>query len=1004
MSRSPLPVPLSTAPTPAPRPTRSGSAPCPVRRRLRGTLASTALLAFALAGCGGSGGGNGNGQTAPGIQVSATLSTVSANPTTAPADGTTACQIEVRLFDQNGLPLPGRNVELRVSSANLAAITAQTAAPTAPDGSTTAGVTSSAATTANVQVAVDPGANETLLSTTVALTFVGAAPQPIGVARFEDLDGDGTANAGDRVVVPFTADVTVSGANAADFTLPVLLDSLGTGAVVSQGPGSDEVTITLGTGAVLRARGRFAGTATNDPSGIDLAGTTAGITAGGTPAEPAGAPLDLVAGFGAPQQTFVGVTNAVASGKLNRDIAPDVVIGTPTSVEVFRGNGTASFTPAVTITTAAVRALALADLDGDGEDDLLVGEDGLVKHFENTSNNFNDTISFTATPATFAANQVRALVAGDLDCDGDLDVCAGTANGILVFENTGGTLQNPTMVNPLDEVRALALVDENGDGALDLVVGRSGSAAAMVLRGDGQRAFPTMRPLVSTGVEKIATGDLDGDAVADWAFVLTGGAVRVARSSDAFSEQSIATATNVSDVALTDLDGDGRDEVVTVGGVTRVYTQTSPGSFQTILTYDSGRDERSVHAADLDRDGDQDLLVGSTTDTAVRTGSASGVFGTVAFDTPQSIDSGTDGGDVALGDFNGDGILDAAVAYFDEGGTNDQNRIYLGDGDGTFTASGQTFGASDSRAVVAYDVDCDGDLDLVVANADRIDAGVPYVPQNNELWTNDGAGNFSLAASFDGGRSLGIAAGDLNRDGTVEIVVANGGGNQQTAPQQNRLFEVIVGTGGAITLNERSNAFGSASNPDNQRNTRGIALGDLDEDGDLDVVFANDGAFNQFWRGQDLTGVFFDFGGSGEPSRAVAVADFDRDGALDVVVGVFRSGTNRSRVYRGNFNNPSFFTQTDLPGQLTNQLPTDLVVADLDADGAMDIVLGNGNFAQSDFVYFGTGDSITFAQETPLTGNSSTAGIAVGDLDGDGDLEIVTAERNGIGVRSAQNR
>ena len=124
-----------------------------------------------------------------------------------------------------------------------------------------------------------------------------------GLARFFDENKNAACDAGDTIVVPFNRDVAVNNADEDDFRLPVTGDSLGTGATIAAGPGSDEITITLGTGPfVVKSRQNYAGStrSTNNPSGIDVAAAMAPnaieTAVAGKDAEPS-TPIDIIPGF-----------------------------------------------------------------------------------------------------------------------------------------------------------------------------------------------------------------------------------------------------------------------------------------------------------------------------------------------------------------------------------------------------------------------------------------------------------------------------------------------------------------------------------------------------------------------------------------------------------------------------------------------------------------------------------------------------------------------------------
>ena len=168
--------------------------------------------------------------------------------------------------------------------------------------------------------------------------------------------------------------------------------------------------------------------------------------------------------------------------------------------------------------------------------------------------------------------------------------------------------------------------------------------------------------------------------------------------------------------------------------------------------------------------------------------------------------------DVALGDVDGDGDLDAVFA------NGSRNRVCLNDGSGNFTCNDVSTDANRTLAVALGDADGDGDLDAVFAN---INEG-----SHNRLCVNDGSSNFTCNdVSTDTGRTTEVALGDVDGDNDLDAVFAQG---VYLGPQR-------------LCLNDGSGNF-TCSHP-----IRGavfaydVALGDVDEDGDLDAVFAQGG-------------------------------------------------------------------------------------------------------------------------------------------------------------------
>ncbi len=124
---------------------------------------------------------------------------------------------------------------------------------------------------------------------------------------------------------------------------------------------------------------------------------------------------------------------------------------------------------------------------------------------------------------------------------------------------------------------------------------------------------------------------------------------------------------------------------------------------------------------------------------------------------------------IALGDLDGDGDLDAFVANTYNSFTNadaEPNKVWVNNGDGTFTDSGQLLGGNAySEDVSLADLDGDGDLDAYIANS---------INQTNKLWLNDGSGNFTDSGqSLGNSSSYGISLDDLDADGDIDAFVVN---------------------------------------------------------------------------------------------------------------------------------------------------------------------------------------------------------------------------------------
>jgi hypothetical protein len=311
---------------------------------------------------------------------------------------------------------------------------------------------------------------------------------------------------------------------------------------------------------------------------------------------------------------------------------------------------------------------------------------------------------------------------------------------------------------------------------------------------------------------------------------------------------------------LGDLDGDGDlDALVVNDRLAQVWLNDGEGRFkegQQLMKRFSDLD-----LGDLDDDGDLDAFVV----TPERRAEVWLNDGSGAFDTVERLSGEALGYGVALGDLDNDGDLDAYLAK------ENANMIWLNDGEGQFSDSGQRFGGDDPLEDMSIDVvlaDLNGDSLLDVFE-------VVYSGRHR-VWLNDGTGEFvesgqELKVGI--GNSHGVAAGDLDDDGDLDVFV--------TVTDQ-MAFQVWFNDGGGRFTDSGQRLPSS--------NAQKVALGDLDGDGDLDAFMANsgnsdEGAGNTVWL-NDGKGIFSDTGLrlGNSYSLQVALGDLDLDGDLDAFI------------------------------------------------------------------------------------------------------------------------
>ena len=385
--------------------------------------------------------------------------------------------------------------------------------------------------------------------------------------------------------------------------------------------------------------------------------------------------------------------------------------------------------------------------------------------------------------------------------------------------------------------------------------------------------------------------------------------------------------------------------LVSVFAAHSVMSQTPP-VFLPVVTYDSGGfAPTSVTTSDVNGDGRLDLIVtnGCSEATcigpppngtvAVLLGNGDGTFKSAVSYSPGGVAS--DLASVAVADVNGDGKPDLLVAIvsanFGEGGAG----VFLGNGDGTFrpmVAYDSGGMAADSIAVA--DVNGDGQLDLLMANADSSTAGVLL---------GNGDGTFQSPLVYDAGGYLprSIAVGDVNSDGKLDLVLASTCGNLVpcTGNFDGRI-SILLGNGDG-TFNPPmifdSGGYQSAS----------VAVADVNDDGRLDLValnvcinslgVVNCGTVDVLLGNGDGTfqpAVSYSNGGGGVGS--VAISDVNGDGKPDLVT-VSCCGSVVG-VLLGNGDGTFQPVITYNPGGAE---PEALAIADVNDDGKPDVLVTN---------------------------------------------------------------
>jgi hypothetical protein len=349
---------------------------------------------------------------------------------------------------------------------------------------------------------------------------------------------------------------------------------------------------------------------------------------------------------------------------------------------------------------------------------------------------------FKTTPVLYQSggNLAKAVAVSDLNKDGKADVIvvnsgpfSASSVGVLLG-NGDGTFQSAASYPVFRGGDAVAVRDLNGDGWPDIVVGindGAGVPSLLVLLNNGDASFQSAVAYASAGIDirSVAIADVNGDGKldvvaldqADATFTHSEIAVLLGNGDGTLqsavkNELTGGAGTNALSLAAADLNRDGRPDLVVTDFDTKlskpviyVLLNRGDGTLASPVPYSTGALGTSLVLGDVNHDGKLDAIISCNTgQVGVLFGDGNGAFGTAAL-YPSGYPSS-----VAIGDFNGDGVADLAVA---ESGSTGKLAVFLNNGHGAFgTPVIYGTGGRSANGVAAANLNHDGKPDLVVAD------------------------------------------------------------------------------------------------------------------------------------------------------------------------------------------------------------------------------------------------------------------------------------------------
>jgi len=626
------------------------------------------------------------------------------------------------------------------------------------------------------------------------------------------------------------------------------------------------------------------------------------------------------------------VSNPVAVGLLdsNGDSFLDVVIASGTSdttgqspVNTFLGDGTGVLGAPITAHyNGTMTSGIFADLNANGYPDLI----SATQVFFGTAGGFQPPLNLTNQPSvcTFPyGTAAGSLTVADVNGDGKLDVVtADCANGtITTFLNQGnGSFSAGISTWASYLPSSVTIADVNGDGKPDAIVADYYSSDIFVLLGNQDGTFaaaPIGYPPAGYIWSAPLVADFNSDGLpdilipsglpAEWESLVLltglGDGGFVAPHDYFFAGGASATAADAWGVATADLNGDGLPDFVVgniasdpnVGVTVFLSNASNPNtSLQLGVNYGSGGNLEFVALADIDGDGNPDIIgsntiPGSAGELQIFLGHGDGTFATVPIKVP--VVSGSGVGQLLVRDFDGDGKPDVAVVDTCTLASAQSllcnlwvllNRSTAGTP--TFTTPASYPINSLGWEIAAADLG-NGHLDLVVTQTESTTVSILL---------GDGTGHFLSQPDLDLGSfyPVGLTLAQLNPAGHIDLVVS--------VDDTNAGMGIAVASGNGDGTFQAPVLYPATSNTSgaNTPFPADVRVADLNGDGVLDIVYANAGdgmvgvlyGTGQWGSGQSPFYEPVEFPTNGFPLTLLLV-DVNGDGALDAVTnGVGYSG------------------------------------------------------------------------------------------------------------------
>lgn len=659
--------------------------------------------------------------------------------------------------------------------------------------------------------------------------------------------------------------------------------------------------------------------------------------------------------------------NILAVGDINGDGKSDVVAAAfgGTSLYVLPGaaNGVLGTAATYNSNLSAISSLAVGDLNGDGKLDVVAANS------LHTSILFNNGTGGLAdgTQARIMSGSDQ-LAMGHLDSGTSLDlVSVSYAGAVLVQLNNGsGTFGAPIRSAGADTVNAIALADFNGDGLDDLITADGdGTVSVLLSRGNGKLQSISSAP-VGGEVTGLISADFNGDGLTDLA-TINAGTYHQGNTVSILLNNGSGTFNNVSTypvgndptaIVAGDFNGDGKMDLAVANyldDTVSILINQGQGKFAAAATYSAGKGPYSIAVGDLNGDGKPDLVVADYSDTtvAVLLNNGSGLFS-----APTLYQVGGSPNSVVVGDFNGDTSPDIAASVYSTGTV----QVLTNNTRGVFTTGPTLTTGAGAYSLVAGNFDGNGNLDLAVLTG----------ANGADIFLNNGAGGFNSPTTLAIASARSLVVGDINGDSHADLVAT--------------LYGSYGSPGIAVLLGTGTGTFSASAKYQPGSTPGGVALGDFNKDGQMDLAVANSaydaGTISVLLGRGGGTLSAPEYYAVGSDPRTMATGDFNHDGLLDLVTANYNDDTISILMNNGHgaFNAPVVYG--------IGSQPTSIAVGFFNGDAYPDIVTANSNGTVSVLINTGTG---VFANATAYNVGTSPVSVVAGNFNSDNKMDIAVA-------------